>query len=378
MLLVLLDFFYYLNVNSNITIAKAEKNNHREIDNNRTQLDYIIQDDTVYYFSKKNSLWKTKGHLYKSKINSKKVEKVCDFNISNFTFGFIYKNKLYYKDTNYNVISNFNKEVYDRNYSVTIKTLNLNNCKIKDVFSYEYTTLEYSNNLQPNNNILDVYYTNNGEMFNSTKKITYDMDKEKIIKEYSDSEVNYDRCYEIKGKIYFHNNVIYQVEGDLSIHILNSNDNYIYYYTKYEEDNYVYKLDIKNKSIVNKEKLDGHDIENYDENYFYIDNKLYKYDYTTDKLEVVLKKMDEEVESAELHVINSKYVFVFLDDSISYAGDKQTFGSKMFIYDENNKILFKENQDEYTNTLRDIIIENNNIYVIYSNGFVKKLDLSKM
>ena len=48
----------------------------------------------------------------------------------------------------------------------------------------------------------------------------------------------------------------------------------------------------------------------------------------------------------------------------------------MFVYDSNGELIFKENQDEEINTFRNAIIDNNKIYVVYSDGSVKTLDYS--
>lgn len=373
------DTLYYLNVDNNVSISKAEKMKHSDIYSMRTELDYIIQDDTIYYYSKIHHLWNTKGYFYKSKINSKKVEKVCDVDADHFEFGFIYKNKLYYRETSYDEFAVGRIESHDMEYDVTIKSMDLNTCNTKDIFSYKYKTLDYSDNVKkPEDNILEVYYSTNGEIMNSSKKFTYDLDKETIIKEFDFDELQKDTCYDIDGVIYLSGDVIYQVEEGISIDVLSHNDDYVYYYSNYQDENYIYKLDINKKEIINKELLVGKDFYNYDDDYFYIDKKLYKYNYDTDKLEVVLEKIDEDVKFSKLSVINGKFVFAYIDEGFSFDGDGQTFGSKLFIYDGEGKVIFKENQDEYTNTLRNAIIENNKIYVVYSDGFIKILDLSKM
>ena len=180
-----------------------------------------------------------------------------------------------------------------------------------------------------------------------------------------------------ENKIYYNDKLIYDLKEDISPKILDYNDNYLYYYSEYEDENYIYKLDLKNKEVVNKEKISGEEFYVYDSEHFYIDKKLYKYNYNNDKLEVVLNKISEDVQFSELHVINDNYIFTFIFDGVSFEGDDQTFEDNVFIYDSKGKIVFEENQNIKTNTLRNAIIDKDKVYVVYLDGKVKTLDFSK-
>ena len=366
------DFFYYLNAKNNISLKHAEKLKTSDKDSLVT-LDYVIQDDTIYYYSKKDHLILDEdAYIYKSDINGNNLERVCKFKDSSFNFGFVYNNKLYYKDT----MMTYNSHNFDGSkFKVDIYIMDLNSCARKKIFTYNYETLENRHNLyKPENSILELTYTNDGHIIGSNKTFIFDMYEEKALMTASDKEKD---VYVADGKIYYNHNSIYKMDSDISVEIFSHNDNYIYLYSEFEDVNYIYKLDIKNKKIVNKEKINGKDIGTYYNDYMYVNKKLYKYNYDTDKLDLVLKKIDEGTEFTELDIINNYYVFTFIADGTSYAGDEQTFDGKMFVYDSNGKLVFKENQNEYTNTFRNAIIDGNKVHVIYSNGKVKTLDLSK-
>ena len=374
------DFFYYLNAKNNISLKHAEKLKTSDKDS-LLLLDYIIQDDTIYYYSKKFHLFLDESsYIYKSDTTGNNLKRVCKFKDSRFGFGFVYNNKLYYKDTTMTYNS---RSLEGSKYKVDIYSMDLNNCTTKKLFTYNYETTDTSVDLnKPKKNILKVIYTNDGGIVTfdaddghilNLNVLTYDMDKEKTLKitKYKDKNVS-----EVEGKIYYDNTFIYKMDDDISVDILSHNDNYIYFYCEYEGINYIYKLDIKSKDIVNKEIINGKEIKIYND-YIYADKKLYKYNYDTDKLELVLKNVDEETEFSELDIINNYYVFTYIDRGTSYVGDKQTFGGRMFVYDSKGKLVFEEKQNEYTNTFRNAIIDDNKVYVIYSNGKVKILDLSK-
>lgn len=374
------DFFYYLNAKNNISLKHAEKLKTSDKDS-LLLLDYIIQDDTIYYYSKKFHLFLDESsYIYKSDTTGNNLKRVCKFKDSRFGFGFVYNNKLYYKDTTMTYNS---RSLEGSKYKVDIYSMDLNNCTTKKLFTYNYETTDTSVDLnKPKKNILKVIYTNDGGIVTfdaddghilNLNVLTYDMDKEKTLKitKYKDKNVS-----EVEGKIYYDNTFIYKMDDDISVDILSHNDNYIYFYCEYEGINYIYKLDIKSKDIVNKEIINGKEIKIYND-YIYADKKLYKYNYDTDKLELVLKNVDEETEFSELDIINNYYVFTYIDCGTSYVGDKQTFGGRMFVYDSKGKLVFEEKQNKYTNTFRNAIIDGNKVYVIYSNGKVKILDLSK-
>lgn len=375
------DFFYYLNAKNNISLKHAEKLKTSD-KNSLMALDYIIQDDTIYYYSKKFHLFLDESsYIYKSDTTGNNLKRVCKFKDSRFGFGFVYNNKLYYKDT---TMTYYSHSFDGSKYKVDLYSMDLNNCTTKKLFTYNYETTDTSVDLnKPKKNILKVIYTNDGHKVTyddddghivNLNVFTYDMDKEKTLKTTNYEEKN---VSELEGKIYYDNTVIYKMDDDISVDILSHNDNYIYLYSEYEGINYIYKLDIRSKEIVNKETINGKEINIYYNDYIYVDKKLYKYNYDTDKLELVLINVDEETKFSELDIINNYYVFTYIDDGTSYTGDRQTFGSRMFIYDSKGKLVFEENQNEYTNTFRNAIIDGNKVYVIYSNGKVKILDLSK-
>ena len=91
--------------------------------------------------------------------------------------------------------------------------------------------------------------------------------------------------------------------------------------------------------------------------------------------ETVIKLLDTDV----ITIIESDYPEVKENYDKKCADDYKLYieGEKARReYYEQSKAE-KENQNEYTNTFRNAIIDGNKVHVIYSNGKVKTLDLSK-
>lgn len=369
---------YYSNEKKHINIKEAEKIKNNESDSGFVVLDYFINNNTIYYYSKYNNWFSKRAYIYKADLNNDGLKRVCSLKTDkSVDFEYIYKNKMYYKNKSLKKADNIKH--HDNVYKATINSIDLDSCDIKEIYSYEYKVFDSSYFKKGDNNTLRFTYNENGEIINSTRELIIDLDNDKIISN-GKKNMGYNTIFGDdydENKIYYDHELVYDSKDDITIDILSNNDDYLYYYTVYEDENYIYKLDLKNKVVVNKEKFPGEDIEAYDTDYFYIDKKLYKYNYDNDKLEVVINKVSDDVQFSELHVINDKYVFTFIMDGVSFEGDDQTYEDRIFIYDSNGKIVFKENQNIKTNTLRNAIIDNDKVYVVYSDGKVKTLDFSK-
>ena len=361
--------FYYLNAKKHINIKEAEKIKLKEFDSNFIILDYFIQDDTIYYYSKYNDLFSNTSYIYKSDLNNKDLKRVCKLKTNkDIELGYVYKNKLYYKSSSLDSSIN-----HDSVYSLVINSIDLDSCRVKDIYSYKTKVFDNSSFYKDDNNNLILKYNDNAETLGKSYTFVYDMDKGKKVS-LEENHLGYNTINE-DGKIYYDSTFIYDIGEDINIDILNYNDDYLYYYTQYEKENYIYKLDLNNKVIVNKEKIPSDEFSEYDDSYFYIDKKLYKYNYNNDKLEIVLNKISEDIQYSVLKIINNKYIFTFIDDGVSIAGEDQIYSGRLFIYDSKGKVVFKEKQNEYTNTLRNVIIDNNKVYVIYKDGKVKTIKL---
>ena len=309
----------------------------KEIYDERSSI--IVKDNKLYYSVNEVRAFFNKDvaqdslNTYDLKTKDNKV--LCsEFNGGN-EFHFINNNELYYTN------------VYDeKNYKI-----NLDSCKI--------TNIESNYMFFNNTNDSNIKY-----MYNSDNVVTYDINTDKIVKDYNivnTYAINFDNLI----IDYDNSNVFYLYKDDEKNETnLYMNDNKLYTFDKYaislfyfidnyvflEDGNYIYQYDYVNNKIVNKTDNEFMSINRINSDnsdcYFDVNGKIYKYNINAKEFEVLLN-VDEEfsVHGAYVKHYNNKLVFFNNSEDV-------------IIYDiENNSVK------EYEDAL--FTYDNDVIYVMY-------------
>ncbi len=350
-------------------------------------ISYFVHNDYLYYYkydaNNINFEEDEKGILFKTDFNLNKTEKVCELNRgADFYFDFIYDNEVFYTT----------REKDDYSYHNALKRLNLDTCEEKNIIDYDGTTSGEWKYILNSRNKDKILFYDFGKDFADDMVYLYNIKENLIVKsgvmqdafEYFsiNDYINFN-TYSVKGDggIYLNNELIYKINElefeDTNIDILDYDDENIYLYNS----NNIYVINKKEKNLIQKKELPLKNIYHYNvfmDHYFQTKNETYKYNITNDEfllLEDFPKfnyKDDEYRNLNNIYKINNYYLFSdddFINGTTEY--DDNTKNVALLIFDNNGKNILKE----YCNgNLINYFIDNDDIYLIYSDNTIKKIE----
>lgn len=331
---------------------------------------YFIYNDKIYYYTSENSIDKF-NYMDLDGSNNKTITQNNELRYAQFYF--VYDNEAYY----YTMYDAENKKIN----LTTGKISSLNNDDI-------YISKSLKNGIV--NSFSDHAIAGNAYSFFKQ----FDLKKNKVIYEIKTNHsmagkeyfLDYNRgyiyylenYYSKRPTIYQNNEILYEFSEEAKynfadIKFMACNEKYLYF----KNNNYLYKLNINTKEIekeINYNLGDIHRISsgNNNDNYFYISNKIYTFDFDSDTFNLLLKNIENEPQ--ELYNINNKLIFTENTNNLKYNMLYENLGS-VVVYD-----LIKRREISQYKGIRNIFFDNNQMYLVVNgekNYYVDKIDLNK-
>jgi len=313
---------------------------------------YFINNDKIYYYAQDSNLARSKiyDRLYVMNLDGSQNKKIVETDeLRCATFYFVYENEAYFYTPYYSENKKINLEtgkITSLGNSDSYLPITLKN-GIVNVFENSF----FSDNVY---SMLKKVNLENNEVIYETRT-KYNLNGAEFYFDYSGGNIyHFSETKKQLPAIYLNNDILYEFEDknvkEIDI-IANSND-YLYY--RYE--NYIYKLNIKEKTIEAKIKnkignfyriSSGNNFNNY----FYSNNSIYEFDLITDTFNLVVSGIEREPDN--VYVKNNKLIFTENTDNLY----EKKLGS-VVVYDIYTKKL------EQFNFINKLSFDENNMYLL--------------
>lgn len=372
LLLIIIIFSISLNKynynNKNLAEVLNEPPNYEFYD---TTSYYFIHNDKIYYYVLDNNSNYTElyDRLFVMNLDGTENKKLAETDELRYaTFYFVYNNEAYYYTMYYNENKKINLstgEITSLGNDDIYISKTLTNGKVNTFIDHAIAGNAYSIfkkvDLTTNKTISEI-------------KTMHSMAGNEYYLDYDGGNIYYlEDFYSEYPTIYKNTNVIYQFvdEKNKKVEFIAVNEDYLYF----KSENHIYKLNINTKEIETEVYYNLGDIHrissgNNSDNYFYINGKIYEFDLTNDKFNLVLSDIKNEPEY--VYNINNKLIFTENTDNLKYNTSNDNLGS-VVVYDISSKDI------EKFDGIRKVCFDENYMYLLINsteNYVVQKYELN--